>query len=81
MDHNSIGIILIESPLNDQCDYHAKDRGDHKVDERSNQLLNFLMNFPSEPSVLSVELFILPIIIYEKQESTTCVMCDVLKTL
>lgn len=50
-------VILVESAVNDQCDYDDQDERSKFVNETSLSLLNLLMNFPQQPSVISVELF------------------------
>ena len=51
-------IILVESAVNDQSNYDEQtSRADHVNRTSSYLLLNMLMNFPSEPAVINVELF------------------------
>lgn len=50
-------VILVESAVNDQCDYHKQDQQIEFVNRTSFSLLNILMNFPQRPAVISVELF------------------------
>lgn len=50
-------VILVESAINDQCDYDAQDARAKFVNETSISLLNLLVNFPQEPAVISLELF------------------------
>ena len=50
-------IILVESAVNDQCDYHNQDERAQFVHQKSFSLLNLLMDFPKKPAVISVELF------------------------
>ena len=57
MNHAPFDIILVESAVNDQCDYKDQKTKERLVDAESHRLLKALMNFPSEPAVFSVELF------------------------
>eukprot|EP00978_Attheya_sp_CCMP212_P027355 scaffold91610_cov58-Attheya_sp.AAC.7 len=57
MNHAPFDIILVESAVNDQCDFKDQESKEKEVDRTSNLLLNMLMNFPNEPAVISVELF------------------------
>ena len=50
-------IILVESAVNDQCDYDKQEERAEFVNRTSYSLLNLLMNFPQNPAVISVELF------------------------
>ena len=50
-------VILVESAVNNQCDYHKQDEREAFVHQKSFSLLNLLMNFPQNPAVISVELF------------------------
>uniref|UniRef100_A0A7S2A3S8 SGNH hydrolase-type esterase domain-containing protein n=1 Tax=Ditylum brightwellii TaxID=49249 RepID=A0A7S2A3S8_9STRA len=50
-------VILVESAVNDQCDYDKQDERSAFVNQTSFSLLNLLMNFPQKPAVISVELF------------------------
>jgi hypothetical protein len=57
LDQEPIDVILVESALNDQCAFHQQASKEQYVNRTSNSLLNILMNFPSKPAVISVELF------------------------
>ena len=50
-------IILVESAVNDESDYHEQASIADHVNRTSYLLLNILMNFPTEPAVINVELF------------------------
>lgn len=50
-------VILVESAVNDQCDYNRQDEKAAFVNQTSFSLLNILVNFPQKPAVISVELF------------------------
>lgn len=50
-------VILVESAVNDQCDYNRQDEKAAFVNRTSFSLLNILVNFPQKPAVISVELF------------------------
>jgi hypothetical protein len=50
-------VILVESAVNDQCEYDNQAGAADQVNRTSYLLLNSLMSFPSEPAVFSVELF------------------------
>lgn len=50
-------VIIVESAVNDQCNYNAQDAKSKFVNETSFALLNLLTNFPQQPAVISVELF------------------------
>ena len=50
-------IILVESAVNDQCDYDEQDEQFEYVNRTSFSLLNLLMNLPQHPAVISVEFF------------------------
>jgi hypothetical protein len=50
-------VILVESAVNDQCDFDKQDEKAKFVNSTSFSLLNLLMNLPQQPAVISVELF------------------------
>ena len=50
-------IVLVESAINDYCNYDQQEFKADWVHQKSLTLLNILMNFPTKPSVISVELF------------------------
>ena len=50
-------IILVESVVNDQSDYNKQIFAADHVNRTSHILLNLLMNFPTKPAVINVELF------------------------
>lgn len=52
-----IDVILVESAVNDQCDYKDIGKRSATVSNYSRQLLNELVHLPGSPAVLSVELF------------------------
>jgi hypothetical protein len=57
MNYAPFDVILVESAVNDQCNYNDQESKEEEVNLKSDSLLNTLMNFPNEPAVLSVELF------------------------
>ena len=52
-----IDVVLVESAVNDQCNYHEQDTKAIEVNQTSHSLLRFLTRLPSKPAVFSVELF------------------------
>jgi hypothetical protein len=47
-------IILVESAVNDQCNYDEQDQRYEYVNSTSLSLLNLLMHFPQHPAVINV---------------------------
>ena len=57
MEHAPFDIILVESAVNDSCDYKDQISRAAMVNSTSHLLLNLLTNFPTSPAVISIELF------------------------
>ncbi len=57
MEHAPFDIVLVESAVNDMCDYKDQNSRAAMVNSTSHLLLNLLTIFPTSPAVISVELF------------------------
>lgn len=55
--YTPVDIILMESAVNDQGEYHTQESDAKHIAEKSDVLLNLLMRLPGEPAVMSVELY------------------------
>ncbi|KAL7508070.1 hypothetical protein ACHAXN_005148 [Cyclotella atomus] len=56
-NESPIDVILVESAVNDQCEYKEQVAAAQEVNRTSFLLLDILINLPSQPAVFSVELF------------------------